>query len=342
LKTSIVFAVPEFLPLIEVAKDAEAAGFDRIWTTENPGRDGLVRALTFALHTKTIGIGSGIAYVFTRAPLAMAATASDIFVATGGRFSLGIGAGTQGMRSRWYGIADFDHAASRLEEYADVLRKAWSSTRVFNHEGRFYSGAYSELDGTRPPVPIWGSGINATMLRISARSCDGVAVHPLGSSVKFLEHVVVPAVSQGSSGIDRSPELALWRVTSIDADGEVARARARRSLAFYFSTPSYATAANETGWGEVANHIREMYRERGSEWGAISDLIPDEMLSEFCLAGTPSKVQEDWKALREQYQSRGVTEVVFQAAAASGSSEETIRSLQSIIEVLGPQTGKLS
>jgi hypothetical protein len=85
-----------------------------------------------------------------------------------------------------------------------------------------------------------------------------------------------------------------------------------------------------------------MYRERGSEWGAISDLIPDEMLSEFCLAGTPSKVQEDWKALREQYQSRGVTEVVFQAAAASGSSEETIRSLQSIIEVLGPQTGKLS
>lgn len=336
IKRSIVFAVPEFLPLIEVAREAERCGFDRIWTTENPGRDGLVRALTLGLSTESIGIGTGIAYAFTRAPLAMAATAADVYEAIGGRFSLGLGAGTQGMRTQWYGINDWDHAGSRLEEYAELLREAWSAPRVFRHEGRFYRGAYSELDGERPRVPIWGSGINATMLKISARSCDGVAVHPLGGSLKYLDKVVLPAIADGAASRSQTPEVAIWRVTSIDDDAEVARARARLSLAFYFSTPSYAAAADDTGWGDVANQVRDMYRERGSEWDSISNLIPDEMVSEFCLAGDPDSIGKDWDVLRNEYESRGVTEVVFQAAAAGTSSSETVGIFNSIVEVFRP------
>jgi alkanesulfonate monooxygenase SsuD/methylene tetrahydromethanopterin reductase-like flavin-dependent oxidoreductase (luciferase family) len=335
-KRSIVFAVPEFLPLIGVAQEAERSGFDRIWTTENPSRDGMIRALTLGMHTETIGIATGIAYAFTRAPLAMAAAAADVNEAIGGRFSLGLGAGTQGMRSRWYGIDDWDHAGSRLEEYAMLLREIWGSPRAFRHEGRFYKGAYSELDGARQSVPIWGSGINSAMLRISARSCEGVAVHPLGGNVKYLDKVVLPAIAEGAASSELLPELALWRVTSIDDDAQVARARARNSLAFYFSTPSYAGAADETGWGDVAKQVREMYRERGSEWDSISKLIPDEMVSEFCLAGDPDSVGKDWAILQEEYESRGVTETVFQAATAGTSSAETVRILSSIVEVFKP------
>ncbi|MHB2029488.1 MAG: LLM class flavin-dependent oxidoreductase [Acidimicrobiales bacterium] len=337
-RLSIVFAVPEFLSLIEVAREAERSGFDRVWTTETPGRDGLVRALTLGLHTETIGIATGIAYAFTRAPLAMAAAAADVHEAIDGRFSLGLGAGTQGMRSRWYGVKDFDHAASRLEEYAQLLREAWKSPRAFRYEGRFYSGAYPELDGERPRVPIWGSGINATMLRISARSCDGVAVHPLGGSVKYLDRVVLPAIAAGVGSSGRHPELAIWRISSIDDDDSVARERARQSLAFYFSTPSYAAAAEETGWGEVADRVRDMYRECGSDWAGISKLIPDEMVMEFCLAGDPDSVRRQWMSLQEQYESRGVTEIVFQAAAAGSGSDETVRILRSIVEVFKPVT----
>ena len=337
-RSSIVFAVPEFLPLIDIARESEAAGFDRIWTTETPGRDAIARALTLGLHTTTIEVGTGIAYAFTRSPLAMAAAASDVNEALGGRFSLGIGAGTQGMRSRWYGIDNFDHAASRIEEYAAVLRTAWQSSRVFAHDGKFYKGSYPEMDGERRGVPIWGSGINPVMLKLSARSCDGVAVHPLGASVTYLDRVVLPAVREGAEQGGRPPQLAVWRVTSVHDDDDTARARARKSLAFYFSTPSYATAADETGWGEIAQRVREMYRERGSLWEEISALIPDEMLEEFCLVGSPSKVIAQWEDLREKYENRGVNEVVFQAAAAGGPSEETLDSLRSIVKVLGPRT----
>jgi alkanesulfonate monooxygenase SsuD/methylene tetrahydromethanopterin reductase-like flavin-dependent oxidoreductase (luciferase family) len=336
MRRSIVFAVPDFLPLVDVAREAEAGGFHRVWTTEDPGRDAIVRALTLALSTSTIGVATGIAYAFTRAPLGLAATAADVAVASGGRFALGLGAGTQGMRTRWYGITDFDHAASRLEEYAQVLRTAWAASRDYRHEGRFYTGAYGELKGERPRVPIWGSGVNETMLRIAARSCDGVAVHPLGGGLRYLDAVVLPAFGEGAAAAERSPELALWRMTAVDDDGDAARERARRSLAFYFSTPSYAAAADVSGFGEVAQSIRETYRERGSDWAQISKLIPDEMVGEFCLAGTPDEVVADWRVLEAEYASRGVTEAVFQTVGASAAGEENIAHLRSIVRVLAP------
>jgi alkanesulfonate monooxygenase SsuD/methylene tetrahydromethanopterin reductase-like flavin-dependent oxidoreductase (luciferase family) len=335
MKRSIVFAVPDFLPLLDVAREAESAGFDRIWTTEDPGRDAIVRALTVALSTRTIGIGTGITYAFTRSPLALAATAADVALASGGRFALGLGAGTQGMRTRWYGIDGFDHAASRVEEYTEILRTAWAAERSYKHEGRFYSGSYGELNGVRPRVPIWGSGINSTMLRIAARSCDGVAVHPLGAHLRYLDAVVLPAMAEGAAASERTPELALWRMTAVDEDGDRARDRARRSLAFYFSTPSYAAPADETGWGAVAGSVRDMFRERGSDWDAISGLIPDEMVAEFCLAGTPEEVLADWRALEPEYTARGVSETVFQTVGAGPPGEDNIRNLRSIVEVLG-------
>jgi len=89
---SVVFATDALEPLVGLAKMAEDAGFDRVWTTEYPGRDAVARALAIALGTGRIGVGTGIAYAFTRAPLAMAGLAGDVQRLAGGRFALGLGA----------------------------------------------------------------------------------------------------------------------------------------------------------------------------------------------------------------------------------------------------------
>lgn len=339
MKRSIVYAVSEFLPLVGLTQLAEEQGFDRVWTTESPNRDALVRALALGLSTTTIGVASGIAYAFTRSPLALAATASDISTATNGRFSLGLGAGTQGMRTRWYGVSDFDHAASRIEEYADLMREAWRSTRKFDFEGRFYTGSYGELEGERPVVPIWGSGVNETMLRLSARSCDGVAVHALGAEMKNLDRRVLPAIRAGAEEAGRSPEVALWRITAVNDDANSAREMARRGLAFYFSTPSYGAAAEAADWGNVAETVRNLYRDHGPDWNLISAAIPDEMVADFCWAGSPDEVRGAFTSLEAEYQSRGVTEIVFQAAPSLGSSEETLGNIEAIIRELSPTRG---
>ncbi|MGH9281602.1 MAG: LLM class flavin-dependent oxidoreductase, partial [Acidimicrobiales bacterium] len=124
LRRSLVFATDALEPLVELARAAEEAGFARVWTTEYPGRDAVARALAIALGTQRIGVGTGIAYAFTRAPLAMAGLAADVQRLAGGRFALGLGAGTRGVR-RWYG-AGFDPPAPRLAAYVEQLEAAWS------------------------------------------------------------------------------------------------------------------------------------------------------------------------------------------------------------------------
>jgi alkanesulfonate monooxygenase SsuD/methylene tetrahydromethanopterin reductase-like flavin-dependent oxidoreductase (luciferase family) len=335
MKRSIVLATPTFLPILEVTKAAENQNFDRIWTTENPGRDALVRALTIGLHTKRIGVATGITYAFTRAPLAMAATASDIAVATGNRFEIGIGVGTQGMRSRWYGIEDFDHPASRLEEYVQVMRTAWEAEKKFKHEGTYFKGNYPDLDSARTPVPIWGSGVNEVMLKLSARSCDGVATHPLVANLDYLDKVAMPAMIEGRAAQTRDFQIAIWRITSIDKDGDLARNRAKKNLAFYFSTPSYAAAATESGWGDVAEQVKAAFLEKGADWDYISELIPIEMVNDFAFAGTPSEVQEQYQKLEIEYAKRGVTEIVFQTVGSGDNDTETMTNLHNIVETFG-------
>ncbi len=335
MKRSIVLATPTFLPILEVTQAAENQNFDRIWTTENPGRDALVRALTIGLNTKRIGVATGITYAFTRAPLAMAATASDIAVATGNRFEIGIGVGTQGMRSRWYGIEDFDHPASRLEEYVQVMRTAWEAEKKFKHEGTYFKGNYPDLDGARTPVPIWGSGVNEVMLKLSARSCDGVATHPLVANLDYLDKVAMPAMNEGRAAQTRDFQIAIWRITSIDKDGDLARDRAKKNLAFYFSTPSYAAAATESGWGDVAEQVKAAFLEKGADWDYISQLIPIEMVSDFAFAGTSSEVKEQYQKLEIEYAKRGVTEIVFQTVGSGDNGTETMTNLHNIVESFG-------
>ncbi|MGH9000604.1 MAG: LLM class flavin-dependent oxidoreductase, partial [Acidimicrobiia bacterium] len=89
LRRSLVFATDALEPLSELGRAAEQAGFDRVWTTEYPGRDAVARALAIGLATGRIGIGTGITYAFTRPPLAMAALAADVQRLCGGRFALG-------------------------------------------------------------------------------------------------------------------------------------------------------------------------------------------------------------------------------------------------------------
>ena len=342
MRKSVVFAVADFLPLVAIAQRAEEAGYYRVWTTETPGRDAMVRALTIALRTSSIQVGTGIAYAFTRAPLAMAATAADINVASGGRFSLGIGAGTQGMRTRWYGIDDFDHPATRLVEYGELLRQSWASAKSLNFEGRFYRADYGELDGVRPAVPLWGSGTNPTMLRIAARFFDGVALHPLATNLRYLDDVALPALQTGSADRITRPEVAAWQMTSVHPDEAEAVRRAQYSLAFYFSTPSYGTVADATGWGDVAERIRETYRSGGPRWDQLATMIPDEMVKQFCLVGTPSNVRQRWESKERALTERGVTETTYQIIASADAPEESYAHFLGAVDALAPKRPRSS
>lgn len=337
MKRSLVLSTDAFLPLIEVARHAEAAGLHRLWTTESVPRDAFVRAITLALHTERIKVATGIAYAFTRAPLAMAATVADAHIATAGRFAVGIGAGTKGMRTRRYGVDTFDHPGPRLADYIGLMRAAWTSPGPLSYAGPYFrasspvpvSGA--EL-AALSPVEVFGSGVNRRMLADCANTCDGVALHPLVSYLPYLDRTALPALRRADGS---RPWLAAWRITSVDPDLATARLRARRNLAFYFTTPSYAPVVEGGPWEATVTTVREAFRaDPGLSMARLAELVPDGMVDEFCVAATPDELHGRVRACEAGLAARGVDEVVFQVAGTGLAAEEFVDACHMVIDGL--------
>jgi alkanesulfonate monooxygenase SsuD/methylene tetrahydromethanopterin reductase-like flavin-dependent oxidoreductase (luciferase family) len=133
-------------------------------------------------------------------------------------------------------------------------------------------------------------------------------------------------------------EIVAWCITSIDDDDALARERARRQLAFYFSTPSYRTVAEGTSWEEVPLAIRAAFdaSDRKASWTELAELVPDELIDELGLVGTPAAVRERLEALEPELAGLGITELVFQTVGADLSEAEIVTNCQLIASELAP------
>src|SRR5437868_15085131 len=78
----------------DVAREAEAAGFEAIFTTE-VNNDAMATAQLMGTATERIKVGTWIANIYLRHPYVCAQGASFIAALTGGRFILGLGVSHQ-------------------------------------------------------------------------------------------------------------------------------------------------------------------------------------------------------------------------------------------------------
>src|SRR3989454_12647804 len=124
--------------LATAARRAEEAGFASVWATEFYDRSATVALAAMAQASRTVELGSAIAYAFGRTPLVLAAEARDLDELSRGRLTLGLGTGTRRMQQDWHGL-DGEHPASRMEELVPLIRALWRLDEgPVEHEGRFY------------------------------------------------------------------------------------------------------------------------------------------------------------------------------------------------------------
>jgi alkanesulfonate monooxygenase SsuD/methylene tetrahydromethanopterin reductase-like flavin-dependent oxidoreductase (luciferase family) len=321
----------------ELARRAEDAGFYRLWTTEGMGSDGLLKAMALGLATSTIRIGTGIAYSFPRSPFQAAAAAAVLAEALDGRFTLGLGAGTRGLR-RWFGIEE-DHPAPRFAEYVDLIRGAWQARGTFEFAGRFFTARVPDIHFQAPEavldaLEVHGSGVNRIILQTSAEHCHGVAMHPLAGFSPYLEDTIVPALAGGARRARwRASQLwtSLWYITSVHQDPDVARQRAAALLAFYFSTPSYQAPIQGTRWEQTGAELRDGLR-AGKSWDELRSMVPREMVEQTCLAGTAAEVREKLGLVTSRLASLGIDELVLEPplTRTPAEFEESMRGIISV------------
>jgi alkanesulfonate monooxygenase SsuD/methylene tetrahydromethanopterin reductase-like flavin-dependent oxidoreductase (luciferase family) len=341
IKRSVALAVSAFPALAGAGVRVEEAGFDRAWTTELRSRDAVARAQHVGAHTSSLLVGTGIAYAFTRHPMAMVAAAVEASAAVGGRLTLGVGAGTEHTRGE-FGI-DFDHPASRLAEYVGVMRSALDSDGGLEHHGRFYDVSMpgfafghprEVLDGVR----LYAAALMPTALRLLSRVADGIALHPFGHVERYLADVVLPVVGAAADSVGRpAPEVAAWMVSCALEDREEARALARAQVALYAAQPGFAAFFEHTPWSASAAAVRErvdLVRGR-VPWREIGrELVGDEMLDGLAAAGAPAEVAAAVAVKEAQLARQGIGELTLQVPGIALPAERTDAVLHGLVDAL--------
>src|SRR5207244_10484053 len=76
---------------VDLARRAEALGYDSVWVTHGSGRDSFLVLAAYGAATTRLGLGNGVVPIYPRHPVAMAQAALTLSEMSGGRFRLGIG-----------------------------------------------------------------------------------------------------------------------------------------------------------------------------------------------------------------------------------------------------------
>jgi probable F420-dependent oxidoreductase len=282
--------------LVTQAREAEQAGIECVWAPEL-FRSSVTQATWIAAATERIGVGTGIAWAFTRSPFILAVTALDLDEMSGGRFRLGLGAGVKRLNETWHGV-EYGRPAPHLRETVEAVRLIMRKARA--GEPIRFEGDYHELEikgwvrphpSARESVPIYTAAVREGMARMAGDCADGLIGHPI-CSLRWLDEVLVANFEQGlaRSGRDRGDFDFIPTVScAISDDEQAAYEAARRTICFYATVRTYAPLWEMHGFGEAAAAVGEAFR--AGDFAAMPSHVTDEMVDAYCAAGPLDKVR---------------------------------------------------
>jgi hypothetical protein len=165
MKYGFVFPGNDVRPAVEMAREAEAAGWDGYFVWDAVwGTDPWVTLGAIAATTERIGIGTMITPPSRRRPWKLAAEAATVDRLSGGRLILGVGLGATDTGFEKFGEeTDRRIRAELLDEALDIVTGLWQG-QPFEYEGIHYRVQPGDLPMVCPPpvqqprIPIWVVG----------------------------------------------------------------------------------------------------------------------------------------------------------------------------------------
>lgn len=278
------------LPLdvsIDIAQEAERAGFDVLWKGEASGSNAFMLLSSVATVTEEVALGTGIANVYSRSPALLGMSAATLDHLSGGRARLGIGVSTPAIVQNWHACT-FDQPLRRARESIEIIRSIVEGGTV-EYQGEIfeigpYSVGLSAIDGD---VPIYNAAMSETNRRLTAEFTEGwmPVLTPL-SSLRDLASEVRELARQAGR---EPPTVAPWIPIAVADDHDQAEQLMRGHLAQEMGM-GYNRLARKFGYGAAADEAHDRWR-AGDRDGAAA-AISDRMLSELAVYGSPSECRE--------------------------------------------------
>jgi len=292
---------------VELARQAEAAGLDGVYSIEFFNRHGYVSLGAIAEATSRLRFGTAIANAFTRTPLLHASAAMDLDELSAGRFVLGLGSATRRMNEDWYDVP-FEAPAARMRELVELLRAAFLAQKGggFRWEGKHWNLSvplYSRPGAPRSDIPIWVAAVNRGMVATAGACADGLVGHPIATRA-WHRDVTLPGLREAESAAGRPAgacALVPYVITSIQSDHETAVRDAKGQIGFYLTTALYHSILDHHGLREVGERCRAALRKFDTK--AMAEAVPDTLVEQIAIACTPDEARqrlEEWRDLSDQ------------------------------------------
>jgi probable F420-dependent oxidoreductase len=205
----------------EAAAEIEALGYGALWIPEALGREALTHAALLLAGTRRLPIATGIANIWARDAMAMAAAEKTLAEAHPGRFVLGLGvshAPMVGMRGHTYA-----RPLTAMRAYLDAMDRA----------------PFLAAPPAVPATRVLGA-LAPKMLALAGERTAGA--HP---------YFVPPEHTRRARDIlGPGPLLAPEQAVVLETDAARARAIARAHMAIYLGLPNYVNNLRRLGFGD--------------------------------------------------------------------------------------------
>jgi 5,10-methylenetetrahydromethanopterin reductase len=286
--------------LVELAQRAEAAGFDRFGVSDwRFYHDCFVVMTSCVQGTQRLQVESLVTDPYVRHPSLTACAIATMDDLAPGRVILGVGGGLE--QPAFWGESR-PHPMAAVRETVAICRGMWRGEEVsFEGKALRANGVRMNFPVIRPDIPILIAARGRGMLEVAGELAD--IVH-LASFFVNIEHhrENLEAVRRGADKAGRawqSFEIDISMPCSIAEDREAARMAARRPAAqgILWTAAAERYSRDRKDWVRpkqfrVPDHVVDALSARWDFWTQarfpreLAELIDDDILDEFALAGT--------------------------------------------------------
>jgi alkanesulfonate monooxygenase SsuD/methylene tetrahydromethanopterin reductase-like flavin-dependent oxidoreductase (luciferase family) len=317
----------------DLARAAEAHGFDCAWGGEANNKDPTVMLSAIAAVTTRLKVGSAIYHILGRTPATLALQAMGLDELSGGRFLLGIGSSNPTI-AKWHGQS-FDRPLSRIQEYIEITRAAMRGEKL-NFEGKFFTAQNFKM-AFKPSgrsIPIYVAAFGPKMTRLAGRISDGVLIN-MANPTEISRIVAEVKAGALEAGKDPAKMEIICKVRcSIAPNYSVAREALSHALTYYALADYYRDLLGRMGFAEEVEAMRLAWKAGG--FHAARALITDRMFSSLPLVAATSAAQVVEQV--QPYVEAGATRIILPYVAAS---DDIVGEMRGFIDYWSPTTTKL-
>ncbi len=208
----------------DFARKVERLGYSVLWIPEAVGRDPFAHSAYLLSRTERLVMATGIANIWARDPMTMAAAAKTVAELSGGRFILGIGVSHRPLVENLRGHR-YDKPYSYMKEYVAKMKAAL-----------YMASAPKE------PVPTLLAALHPKMLALAAAEAQGTHTYFVPP-----EHT-----AKARAAIGPKPWLCAAQAVILETDPAKARKAAREYMKTYVPRlPNYTNNLRALGWTDA-------------------------------------------------------------------------------------------